>query len=115
MSEPITIALDAMGGDHAPDMVVRGANLARSRFPDAHFVLFGDETKVKPLLARLPKLAKVCTIVHTDQVVGGEDKPSIALRTSAYCPSEKSCHIRSSSVSVNTSGAAGLAGGSQPG
>ena len=81
MSEPITIALDAMGGDHAPDMVVRGANLARSRFPDAHFVLFGDEAKVQPLLARLPKLAKVCTIVHTDQVVGGEDKPSVALRT----------------------------------
>jgi glycerol-3-phosphate acyltransferase PlsX len=81
MSESLTIALDAMGGDHAPDMVVRGANLARSRFPEVRFVLFGDEGKVQPLLARLPKLAKVASIVHTDQVVGGEDKPSIALRT----------------------------------
>ncbi len=81
MSEALTIALDAMGGDHAPEMVVRGANLARSRFPDAQFVFFGDESKVQPLLTRLPKLAKVSSVVHTDQVVGGEDKPSVALRT----------------------------------
>jgi glycerol-3-phosphate acyltransferase PlsX len=70
-----------MGGDHAPDMVVRGANLARKRFPEARFVFFGDETRVKPLLDRLPRLAKISSIVHTDQVVGGDDKPSIALRT----------------------------------
>ena len=81
MSDSITIALDAMGGDHAPDMVVRGANLARKRFPNAQFVVFGDETRVKPLLDRLPRLAKVSAIVHTDDVVGGEDKPSVALRT----------------------------------
>jgi len=81
MSEFFTIALDAMGGDHAPDMVVRGANLARKRFPDARFLFVGDEAKIRPLLDRLPRLAKISEIEHTEDVVGGEDKPSIALRT----------------------------------
>ncbi|MDE0335949.1 MAG: hypothetical protein OXI64_13390, partial [Defluviicoccus sp.] len=45
----ITIALDAMGGDNAPRIVVRGANIARRRYPDVRFRLFGDERKIAPL------------------------------------------------------------------
>jgi glycerol-3-phosphate acyltransferase PlsX len=74
------IALDAMGGDHAPDMVVKGANIARQRFPEVHFLFFGDEKRLKPLVDKYRALAKVSTIRHTDQVVKGEDKPSTALR-----------------------------------
>ncbi|MEX1108647.1 MAG: phosphate acyltransferase PlsX [Dongiaceae bacterium] len=81
MSGDIALALDAMGGDQAPDMVVRGANLARKRFPSARFIFFGDEVQIAPLLKRMPRLAKISSIVHTDQVISGEDKPSIALRT----------------------------------
>ena len=77
---PITIALDGMGGDHAPDMVVRGADLARQRFPHVRFVLFGIEGRLKPLLDRYSRLAKLTEICHTDDVVRGEDKPSVALR-----------------------------------
>jgi glycerol-3-phosphate acyltransferase PlsX len=36
-----TIALDAMGGDAAPEIVVAGAAIARERFPDARFLIFG--------------------------------------------------------------------------
>lgn len=69
-----------MGGDHAPDIVLRGANIARERFPQADFLLFGQESRIQPLLERLPKLAKVSTVHHTDDVVSPDAKPSVALR-----------------------------------
>ena len=77
----ITIAVDAMGGDEAPRMVVRGVRLAATRRPNVDFVLFGDETALRPLAKRYRRvLGKRVRIVHTDDVIGAEDKPSVALR-----------------------------------
>ena len=78
---PITIALDGMGGDHAPEMVVRGADLARQRHPHVRFLLFGIESRLKPLLDRVPALAQVAEIRHAEDIVRGEDRPSVALRS----------------------------------
>ncbi|MGE0119651.1 MAG: phosphate acyltransferase PlsX [Dongiaceae bacterium] len=80
MTDRVAIALDAMGGDHAPGMVIKGANIARQRFPRAHFLFFGDENRIKPVLRKLPQLAKASSLHHTDLVVTAEDKPSIAVR-----------------------------------
>ncbi len=80
MTQPVTIALDAMGGDRAPDMVVKGANVARVRHPEARFLLFGDEARIRTLLDRHRKLAAVSEIRHAEDVVGGDDRPSAALR-----------------------------------
>jgi len=77
----VTIAIDAMGGDAAPGVVVEGLKLARSRIPRAHYLLFGDEAKVAPLLAAAPDLAEHVTLRHTDQVVTNDAKPSQVLRT----------------------------------
>ncbi len=77
----ITIAVDAMGGDEAPRMVVRGVRLAATRRPNVDFILFGDEPALRPLAKRYRRvLGKRLRIVHTDDVVGAEDKPSVALR-----------------------------------
>ena len=81
MSDRLVIALDAMGGDKAPEVVVDGAELARERFPDISFLMFGDQAKVEPLVARHPKLASVTEIRHTAEIVSAEDKPSVALRS----------------------------------
>ena len=81
MSRKLTIALDAMGGDQAPDVVVRGADIARVRYPHAHFLLFGDENRVGPILARHPELAKISELRHSDQEIAPDDKPSQVLRT----------------------------------
>ena len=70
-----------MGGDDAPAMVVRGANIARQRYRDARYLLFGDEKRLQPLLAKFRKLRDVCTIRHTDEVVTADAKPSAALRS----------------------------------
>jgi glycerol-3-phosphate acyltransferase PlsX len=81
LSKRLTIALDAMGGDHAPDMVVNGANLACRRFPEIGFLMFGPEEQLTRLLAGLPDLARATTVRHTEDVVTGDAKPSQALRT----------------------------------
>ncbi|MFO1056997.1 MAG: phosphate acyltransferase PlsX [Dongiaceae bacterium] len=81
MSDELTIALDAMGGDRGPDMVLRGANIARQRFPQARFLFFGDEGRLRPVLAKLPQLDKVSSLRHADQEVRPEDKPSAVLRS----------------------------------
>src|SRR3954468_16423947 len=80
MSASVTIALDAMGGDHAPGVVLKGADIALVRYPGTRFLLFGDEARVAPLLAKLPHLAKAATLHHTDEVVADDTKPSVALR-----------------------------------
>src|SRR4051795_10367005 len=76
----ITIAVDAMGGDRAPAMVLQGADIALERDPNARFLLFGDEARIAPLLAMLPRLASAATIHHTPDVVLNDAKPSVALR-----------------------------------
>ena len=69
-----------MGGDNAPAMVVDGANIALERYPQTEFLLFGDEQRLAPMLARHRALSKVTTITHTAGVVTADDKPSTALR-----------------------------------
>jgi len=70
-----------MGGDRAPDIVIKGASIALQRFPHAHFRVYGVESRIRPLLAKLPKLADRVVIHHTDDMITGDAKPSMALRT----------------------------------
>ena len=80
MTDKLTIALDAMGGDHGPETVVPGAALAAERHPGFRFVLFGDQAKIAPLLSAHPRLAKVAEVRHSEVAVAMDDKPSQALR-----------------------------------
>ncbi|HET6223864.1 MAG TPA: phosphate acyltransferase PlsX [Dongiaceae bacterium] len=81
MTDSVAIALDAMGGDHAPAMVIKGANIARQRFPQARFLFFGDETRIEPLIAKQPKLRKVSTVHHAEHEIKADDRPGAALRS----------------------------------
>lgn len=80
MSQTLTVALDAMGGDYGPPVVVRGADIAAERFPFARFLLVGDQAKIEPLLKGQKALAGRVEIRHTDQAIPNEMKPSQALR-----------------------------------
>src|SRR3954471_16205141 len=84
MPQKVRIALDAMGGDHGPSVVVPGAAVALAQHPDATFILFGDQAKVEPLLAAHPQLKDACRLVHTDVAVRMDDKPSQALRNGRW-------------------------------
>jgi glycerol-3-phosphate acyltransferase PlsX len=80
MPHKVRIALDAMGGDFGPSVVVPGAEVSLARHPDMEFVLFGDRAAVEPLLAARPLLHAVSRFVHTDVAVRMDAKPSQALR-----------------------------------
>ena len=77
---PLTIALDAMGGDHGPKVVIPGANLSLIRHPQLRFLLFGDKTQIKSELANFPELASRSEIIHTDIAIAMDARPSQALR-----------------------------------
>jgi glycerol-3-phosphate acyltransferase PlsX len=80
MSDKVRIALDAMGGDHGPSVVVAGADLALARHPETEFLFFGNAALVAPLLDSRPALKAASRLIHTDVAVRMEDKPSQALR-----------------------------------
>lgn len=80
--EEVVIALDLMGGDHAPGAVIRGAELALKLLPrgKVFFKLFGQEEVVRPLLDSSPLLLQCSEFNHADSVVSSEEKPSVAIR-----------------------------------
>jgi glycerol-3-phosphate acyltransferase PlsX len=80
MADKVRIALDAMGGDHGPGVVVAGAGLALSRHPDCDFLLFGNASQIAPLLDVRPEVKARARLIHTEVAVRMEDKPSQALR-----------------------------------
>jgi glycerol-3-phosphate acyltransferase PlsX len=74
-----SLAVDAMGGDAAPEIVVDGLALAAERHPGATFLLFGDEARVAPLLARHKRLA-TAELRHTADAIANDTKVAAAMR-----------------------------------
>jgi len=62
-------------------MVVAGAALARERMPNVHFLMFGDEESIRPLLDKQAALAAVTTVRHTKERISSNDKPSTAIKS----------------------------------
>ncbi|WBV41440.1 phosphate acyltransferase PlsX [Pseudoroseomonas cervicalis] len=79
-ADRFALAIDAMGGDHAPDSVLDGLEIAAERHPKARFLLVGDEARLTALLAKRPRAAKACTLRHAAEAIPGDMKPTAALR-----------------------------------
>jgi len=80
MPDKARIALDAMGGDYGPSVVLPGANISLTRHPDMEFRLYGDRAVMEPIFEGLPRLKANAKLVHTDVSIRMDDKPSQALR-----------------------------------
>ncbi|MDW8492891.1 phosphate acyltransferase PlsX [Enterococcus lactis] len=70
------IAVDTMGGDHAPQAIVEGVALAQQDFPEVEFLLYGKEAEIKKYLTN----EKNITIIHTDEKINSDDEPVKAIR-----------------------------------
>ncbi|MDY3042038.1 phosphate acyltransferase PlsX [Streptococcus pluranimalium] len=70
------IAVDAMGGDHAPKAIVEGVNRAIQDFSDIEIQLYGDEAKIREHLTASGRV----TIVHTNEKINSDDEPAKAIR-----------------------------------
>jgi glycerol-3-phosphate acyltransferase PlsX len=80
MSDSIRISVDAMGGDKGPRVAVQGAHLFWRERKNTTYIFHGREADLVPLLDEVPELKKVSRIVHCDNVISMEEKPSQALR-----------------------------------
>ena len=80
MNRDIRIALDVMGGDHGPSVVVKAAAIALERRPDVEFIIFGDRSGQRRCWRVLAALARKSHIRHCDVAIKMTDKPSQALR-----------------------------------
>ena len=70
------IAVDAMGGDYAPQAIVEGVNQALADFSDIEVQLYGDEAKIKQYLTATERV----NIIHTDERIDSDDEPTRAIR-----------------------------------
>lgn len=70
------IAIDAMGGDHAPKAIVSGALEAVAHIENLEIVLVGDEAKIKEHLTDHKRIS----IIHTEEVITADDEPVRAVR-----------------------------------
>ncbi|AOA01856.1 phosphate acyltransferase PlsX [Carnobacterium maltaromaticum] len=70
------IAVDAMGGDNAPQAIVEGVMMAAKEFHDVEFILFGKEDAIRTYLTDETNIK----IVHTDEKINSDDDPVRAVR-----------------------------------
>ncbi|UCZ51770.1 phosphate acyltransferase PlsX [Bacillus shivajii] len=70
------LAVDAMGGDHAPESVLYGCKEALNTYKDLSIILVGDESKIKAYMEPSDRVE----IIHTDVQIEAEDSPVKAVR-----------------------------------
>ncbi len=82
MKKNWVIAVDAMGGDNAPASVIEGLNIVYNFLSEnsVSLLLFGDSKRIASYLSLYPNLNSIVQIIHSDEVVQGDDKPSKIIR-----------------------------------
>lgn len=85
------IMVDAMGGDNAPEMIVKGALLARDEF-DVSIVLSGKEDVLKKYIEAETKDFRKIEILNAEDVITNDDKPVLAIRRKKESSLVKALH-----------------------
>jgi glycerol-3-phosphate acyltransferase PlsX len=80
MNPTVTIALDAMGGDHGPSVTVPAAVSILAKHPDLKLILVGRQEVLAPLMKRHAKYGDRLRVQHASEEVGSDELPSQALR-----------------------------------
>ena len=73
MNNPIFIAVDAMGGDNSPNKVIEGIKLHANSSADVFYKIFGNQELIYPIIKEYNLSKKRFEIIHTNDVVEGED------------------------------------------
>lgn len=80
MSRPVTIALDAQGGDKGAAVCVPAGLAMLRQHPDLHLIFVGQREVIDPFLQELGEVASRVTVQDARQVVGMDEHPADALR-----------------------------------
>jgi phosphate acyltransferase len=80
MSQGLTLSVDAMGGDHAPEAIIAGVDIFARTNVDLKILLHGDQARLMPLLDQYPSAKNVSDVRHAVETVAMDAKPSQAMR-----------------------------------
>jgi len=80
MSNPIIIAIDAMGGDNSPTKVIEGISLHSKNSQGVIYKIFGKKDLIDPLLKKYRIPVERFNLIHTDDIVQGEDSALAAAK-----------------------------------
>lgn len=80
MADKVNVALDAMGGDNAPDEMIRGAIDAVNKAPDIHVCLVGQEEKINAFLSSCSYNREQISVVNATEVIETGEHPVNAIR-----------------------------------
>lgn len=73
------VAIDAMGGDNAPEAIVKGSILARDEY-NVEIILAGKESEIKRILEKNTASFNNIEIINAEEVINNDDKPVLAIR-----------------------------------
>ena len=80
MINPIIIAIDAMGGDNSPTKVIEGISLHSKNSQGVNYKIFGKKDLIDPLLKKYRIPVERLNLIHTDDIVQGEDSALAAAK-----------------------------------
>lgn len=80
MADMVNVALDAMGGDNAPDEIIRGAIDAVNKDSDIHVCLVGQEEKINAFLSSCSYNREQISVVNATEVIETGEHPVNAIR-----------------------------------
>lgn len=81
MGDAVRVVVDAMGGDHAPEEIVKGAVQAVSSRKDIHVILTGKKETIEQELQKYQYPSDQIEVVHTSMVIETAEPPVTAIRT----------------------------------
>jgi len=80
MKKMITIAVDAMGGDNAPQKIIDGIELHQKKSKDIFYKIFGDRNLIEPLIKKKSIDNSFFELVHTEEKIKSEDSAFTAAK-----------------------------------
>ena len=80
MSELVRVAVDAMGGDHAPEAVVQGVVDALNASKEIEVLLVGDQTAIEKCLTGAQYDKTRLQVIHASEVITNNETPTIAIK-----------------------------------
>ena len=80
MTSDVNIAIDVMGNDKGPDVIIKASSISKTRYPDIKYTYFGDSKVIAKYVNKYANLIGSYQILHTEEEVLPEDKPTLALR-----------------------------------
>ena len=75
MKKMITIAVDAMGGDNAPQKIINGIELHHKNSKDIFYKIFGNRNIIEPIIKK-----NLIELIHTEEKIKGEDSAFMAAK-----------------------------------